>query len=209
MLIITCHSLTELWLSAGKMQWSFILWVQVCMFHQQWDDYCEIQHEHLERMVVLFAEGGLIFSPTFLRSPENGWTVLHLPCQGPQFRFPPAPTSPGCSSYSGTPTSTSLIWVVCQSESLSRTNCCSVSALPIFSLVGVTRADQSLYVIVTRCHTFTLVNERWNTKDWTAVLCCVWEVGWCPCRWAGEQCQLVDCVGTCVIFVGVCMSEMV
>jgi len=46
----------------------------------------------------------------------------------------------------------------------------------------------------------------------TGLLFCVffWGVGgWCPCRWAGEQCHLVDCVGTCVIFVGVCMSEMV
>ena len=93
------------------------------MFHQQSNNYCEIQHEHFERRVVLVGKGGLIFFSTFLWSPENGWTVLHLPCKGPQFCFPPAPTSPGCSSYSGIPTSTSLSWVVCQSESLSRAKC--------------------------------------------------------------------------------------
>jgi len=73
MLIITCHSLAELWLSAGKMQWFFILWVQVCMFHQQSDNYCEIQHEHLERRVVLVGKGGLIsFSPHFCGPQKMG-----------------------------------------------------------------------------------------------------------------------------------------
>lgn len=71
MLIITCHSLTELWLSAGKMQWSFILWVQVCMFHQQSDSYFEIRHEHFERRVVLVGKGDLIFFPPHSYGPQK------------------------------------------------------------------------------------------------------------------------------------------
>lgn len=91
--ILNCHSITEMWLSTGKIRWSFIPRVQVSLFHQHVDYYCEIHHEHTEQRFVLVGKGCLIFF-TFLGAPVSGRTVLHLPCRGTQFRSQRAPIGP-------------------------------------------------------------------------------------------------------------------
>jgi len=76
-------------------------------------DSCERQHYVTENYVV-FVDGGAWFLLTPLKAPVNGWTVLCLPCGGPQFEFPlelaPHYLTSSISPSSDSSTSTSSNW---------------------------------------------------------------------------------------------------
>lgn len=136
-------------------------------------DSCEI-HYDIENYAV-FVDGGAWFLLTPLKAPVNGWTVLCLPCGGPQFKFLPelAPHYPTASfsPSSDSSTSTSASWCCIHQNQCPQKTCNFGSTTFLF--IATTSREQILSITDTmhvyhKLHTFTPL-----CKTKTGTLLCV------------------------------------